>query len=268
MLQSSRNSLAAVAQLTDARIESGDPAVLGDGLLGVVGVLAENYALRRSLVDASVEDAAKQGLLDSLFGGQVDASALELVKEAVARRWVYAQDLLTALEQAGVTALAAAAGSEGRLGAVEEELFRFTRTLGGSQQLAQALDSQAGIDAKLELVAGLLNGKVAAITQQLVAQAVAHPRGKRVVEVLDSYSTVLAQRQHRAVADVTVARALTDEQASRLAGALSASYGRELALNVHVDPTIVGGVRVQVGDEVMNSTVQGRLDDLKRRLAG
>lgn len=268
MLQSSRNSLAAVAELTNAQIDAGSPAALGDGLLGIVGVLAEEYTLRRTLVDNSLAQDAKTGLLDALFGTRTDASALDIVKQAVARRWVYAQDLLTALEDSGVTALAAAAAAQGQLGSVEEELFRFTRRVAGEQQLELALESQAPVDAKFTLLDSLLDGKVGATTVQLVKQAVAHPRGRRTVEVLESYSAILARRQQRAVADVTVARDLSQAQADRLAGALSASYGRALALNVHVDPTVVGGVRVQVGDEVMNSTIQDRLADLKRQLAG
>ena len=79
---------------------------------------------------------------------------------------------------------------------------------------------------------------------------------------------MLAARQQRSVAEVTVAQPLSPEQQDRLTAALSASYGRELVLNVHVDPEVVGGVRVQVGDEVMNSTISDRLADARRRLAG
>ena len=79
---------------------------------------------------------------------------------------------------------------------------------------------------------------------------------------------MLAARQQRSVAEVTVAQPMSPEQQDRLTAALSASYGRELVLNVHVDPEVVGGVRVQVGDEVMNSTISDRLADARRRLAG
>ena len=267
MLQSSRNSLTTALEQASARIEAGDPAALGQDLLGIVGVLAENYALRRSLADAALTVDAKNGLLDSLFSSVVTADALGLAKQIVALRWVRAQDLLTGLEQSGITCLAASAQARGALGTVEEEVFRFTRLLAADHDLDRAVESTAGLDAKFGLLDALLAGKVAPESLSLVKQAVAHPRGKRVVEVLESYSAALAARQARSVADVTVAKPLDAGQAEKLAAALGKSYGRELALNVKVDPTVVGGVRVQVGDEVISSTIQDRLAELKRRLA-
>src|SRR5699024_5466866 len=107
-----------------------------------------------------------------------------------------------------------------------------------------------------------------ALPFSLVEQASLHPRGLRVATALDQYSDILAARQQRSVADVTVAKPLSESQTDRLQAALSASYGRELVLNVQVDPEALGGVRVQVGDEMMNSTVADRLADVQRKLAG
>ena len=89
-----------------------------------------------------------------------------------------------------------------------------------------------------------------------------------MAKALDQYSDILAARQQRSVADVTVASPLNEAQPERLQAALSASYGRELVLNVQVNPEVLGGVRVQVGDEMMNSTVADRLADVQRKLAG
>ena len=69
-----------------------------------------------------------------------------------------------------------------------------------------------------------------------------------------------------AIAVVTVARALTVEQAERLRAALSKQVGREVSLQVTVDPAVIGGVRVQLGDEVIEGTVAGRLDAAERQL--
>jgi F-type H+-transporting ATPase subunit delta len=87
-----------------------------------------------------------------------------------------------------------------------------------------------------------------------------------VSEALDNYGEVLAARQRRSVAEVVVARPLTPQQQERLTQSLSRSYGRELVLHVQVDPDVVGGVRVQVGDEVMSGTIADRLSDVRRRL--
>ncbi|GAP57817.1 ATP synthase subunit delta [Arthrobacter sp. Hiyo1] len=61
---------------------------------------------------------------------------------------------------------------------------------------------------------------------------------------------------------------MTDAQASRLQAGLDALYGRELKVNVSVDPTLIGGIRVQVADEVVDASVVARLSELRRQLAG
>lgn len=101
----------------------------------------------------------------------------------------------------------------------------------------------------------------------LLVHGAVNPRRRRVSEAYENFSEILAFRQQRAVADVTVARELTEQQKSRLEAALSASFGRKLVLNIRIDPDVVGGVRVQVGDEVMTSTIADRLAEVERRLA-
>lgn len=268
MLQSSRNSLARTLEDANAGIDAGLASGIGSGLLSIVGVLAGSVQLRKALADSAIAPEAKRGLLSSVFGGKVDATALEIATKASARRWARGQDLVTALETAGVTAVAASAQSEGKLGNVEEELFRFTRLVISDHELDAAFESAAPPAQKEKLVEDLLGGRAAPQTVELAAHAAAYPRGKRVSEALGAYSEILAFRQQRTVAEVTVARPLTPEQAQRLAQALSKSYGRSLVLNVHVDPDVVGGVRVQIGDEVMNATIADRLADLRRRLVG
>ena len=89
---------------------------------------------------------------------------------------------------------------------------------------------------------------------------------RTVALTLDSYLRLAAQERSRAIAVVTVARPLTAEQTDRLRAALSKQVGREVSLQVTVDPAVIGGVRVQLGDEVIEGTVAGRLDAAERQL--
>ena len=61
---------------------------------------------------------------------------------------------------------------------------------------------------------------------------------------------------------------LTEAQRQRLGAALARTYGREVRLNIDVDPTVIGGLRVQIGGELFDGTMLGRLDEARRRLAG
>ena len=102
-----------------------------------------------------------------------------------------------------------------------------------------------------------------AILDHLVQQ----PRGRRIAALLRAAATIVADEAGLAVATVTTATAIDAKQLTRLAAALSKSSGRELRINHVIDPAIVGGVRVQIGDEVTDGTVATKLTELRLQLA-
>ena len=113
----------------------------------------------------------------------------------------------------------------------------------------------------------LLAGKVETATLRLVEQAVAQPRGRTLEVALDEYAGLAAAYRRQVIALVRSARPLTDAQRQRLSAELRQIYGRDVQLNVVVDAGVVGGISVQVGDEVVDGTIIARLDEAKRRLA-
>ena len=94
------------------------------------------------------------------------------------------------------------------------------------------------------------------------------PRGRRIGELLSTAADIVADEAGLAVATVITASPLTTAQLDRLRAGLAKSYGRDLKLNVRLDPSIIGGVRVQIGDDVIDGTVATRLTDLRLQLAG
>jgi F-type H+-transporting ATPase subunit delta len=94
------------------------------------------------------------------------------------------------------------------------------------------------------------------------------PRGLKPAALVERFLELVAARQQRWIANVSVTRPLTASQLERLEAGLNAMYGRELKVNVNVDPSLIGGVRVSVGDEMVDSTVITRLSELRRKLAG
>ena len=77
-----------------------------------------------------------------------------------------------------------------------------------------------------------------------------------------------AHRREQLIAVVRVATELSAAQRQRLLAALTAAYGQGIHLNVVHDPAVVGGVSVQIGDELIDGTAASRLADVRRRLAG
>jgi F-type H+-transporting ATPase subunit delta len=103
---------------------------------------------------------------------------------------------------------------------------------------------------------------------RLVEHLVTVPRGRAVVAGLGELAAEAARRRERSVAYVVAPVPLSDQQEERLAATLQRIYSRPIALHVEVDPAIKGGLVIKVGDEVIDGSAIGRIDELRRRLAG
>ena len=85
--------------------------------------------------------------------------------------------------------------------------------------------------------------------------------------MLSSYADAAALRRQQLVAHVVVALPLDADQRERLTAALQRQYGRNVHLNVDVDPEVLGGIRVEIGDEVLDGTISRRLQEARRQLS-
>jgi F-type H+-transporting ATPase subunit delta len=246
-----------------------DPAAVAEDLFAVTGVLAAQPGLRRALTDPSRDGEAKAALIARLLDGKIGGGSVDLLAGLVRGRWSRSGDLVDAVEQYGVTAVLAGAERAGRLDSVEDELFRFARTIAGDQGLRDAFSARTeGLRRKAELVRTLLGHRAAPETVRLAVQAATLPRGLRTEQVLEHYVEAAAGRRRQLVAQVVAALPLTSAQRDRLGAALQRQYGRPIRLNVDVDPAVLGGIRVEVAGEVIDGTIVARLDEARRRLAG
>lgn len=262
-------SAGAVHDLTDdlrERVGQGaDPARVGSDLFSVAAVLRSEPALRRVATDVSVAPDAKAGLVTELFGGQLDEHSTALVAAAVRQRWTASRDLGDALEHAGVVAVVRSTDQADRL---QDELFAVEQTVQHTPELRDALsDTSRSLEDKRGLVRDLLEGKALPATVTLVEQALAGTH-RTVGVALQSYQQVAASILDEHVATVRVAEELGEDDQRRLADALARQYGRDVHLNVLVDPRVIGGMRVEIGHEVIDGTVSSRLDEARRRIAG
>jgi F-type H+-transporting ATPase subunit delta len=245
-----------------------DAAALGEALFAVTDVLAANPGLRRALTDPARDGQSKADLVARLFGRRLPGEAVDVVAGAARGRWSAAGDLTDAIESYAVTCMLASADAAGRLDALEDELFRFARTVEADQGLRDAFSYRTeGGDRKAELIRRLLDGRAAPETVRLAVQAASRPRGLRTEQVLERLVLAAAERRQQVVAQVVAATPLTTQQRERLEAALRRRYGR-VRLNIDVDPEVVGGLRVQVGSELVDGTVVARLEEARRRLTG
>jgi F-type H+-transporting ATPase subunit delta len=184
----------------------------------------------------------------------------------VSRRWTNSGDLADGVERLGEVAAVLSAGPDG--GKLSDELFALRGVIGDSPELRDALSDPNRSQAdKAGLLEALLDGKALPATVTLAKQALSGTYGT-VMAGLASYRRLAADVQGESVATVRVARPLSDEQEKRLTTALARQYGRPVHANVVVDPEVVGGIRVEIGDDVIDGTIASRLDEAGRKLAG
>ncbi|MCM3921112.1 F0F1 ATP synthase subunit delta [Frankia sp. AiPs1] len=244
-----------------------DASRVADDLRAVADLLRREPTVRRALTDPGAPPTARTELAARLLGRQLDAVSLRIVQTAVSARWSRPVDLQYALLELSVEALLVEAERDRALEEVEDELFRFARILGQNPQLALALtDPAAPASVKNALLARLLSGRAHPVTLRLAQQAAADRIHGDVERRLADFSRIAAARRGRVVAIVRTAVPLTDEVITRLGAAISRYFGRQIQLQVDLDPDLLGGVVVKVGDEVVDGSVLRRLAAARRAL--
>lgn len=268
MLGSSRESFAALRTSLDAR--SGEPgfATVADDLLAVAGLLGQEKSLRLALADSGQPAGVRGGVVRDLFGGKVSDTSLAVLEQVVSSRWSSDVDLVDAVERLGAQAAFTVAERDGSLDRVEAELFAVGRAVDGSADLQMALtDPSLAAAHKSALVRDLIGGEAAPVTTSLVSYAAANLRGRQPAIAIEALATLAADQRRRLLAEVRTAVPLTDDQTGRLAAALSAQQGRDVRLNVIVDPEVVGGIVVRVGEDVIDGSIATRLEQARRAVS-
>jgi len=237
----------------------------GEQVLSAGRDIAGSPQLRALLADPSVEVAEKTGLIGRIFSS-LDPTSAALLGELVGARWSNSDQLIDGIEQIGIRAIAISAPDDAD---IESELFVFSRAVSSDPDLELAVGSKLGDPAgKASLVDSLLGGKADPGTLAIVRHLVQTPRGRRIGELLSMAAETVADASGGIVANVTAAAPLSDAQLKTLADTLTAQYGREPRIAVRIDPSVLGGLRVQVGDDVIDGTIASRLSELRLQLAG
>lgn len=270
MQATSRESLATAGSRLDAVVDSASAAdldKLGDELFAVTRLVVAQKPLRTHLADPAVVAEARSELIRRLLGSQVGENTLEIVTDLVSSRWSRSLDLVEALELMARRATLGVAEKNGTLDDVEDELFRFGRILDREPDLTSLLaDTNQPEDNRVALLDTVLGDRVSSVSAALLRQTVRLPRGRHLDLAAEELAELTAARRDRYVARVSTAVGLTDEQERRLSATLTRIYGRPMTLQIELDETLLGGLVVNVGGEVIDGSVAGRLAAAGRHL--
>jgi F-type H+-transporting ATPase subunit delta len=261
----SREALAELVKKFDQTAEGLDAAglsTLADDLAGVAKVLLDEPVLAKHLADPTDNSAPKVALAQKLFDGKVSAPALDVLKEAVAQRWSAEANLVDGLEHVARLALLVRADKNNEGEAVEEQLFRVGRILDDQPRLTSLLsDYTTPAQGRVGLLRKVLDGAggVNDTASALLTQTVELLRGERADSAVADLAELAVARRGEVVAEVTAAADLTDQQRTRLAEVLGRIYNHPVSIQLNVDPELLGGLLIAVGDEVIDGSISSRL---------
>ena len=254
LIRNSDDSVAAAAQI-------------GTELFLVVDQLDRERALRVAVADQSLDASQREGIMNAVLGSKVAEPTKKVLSEAAKSEWSTPRELREGLINLGRRALLMGAEEQGQLEQVENELFGLSVLLEDEKQLAQLLsDRTATADKKRGLLASVIYGKVTMFTEALALQVIGRPESNPIDD-LAGVATQVAQLRGKTAARVTSAEELSDSQRETLAGKLEQIYGREIAIHSEVDPSLLGGMVIQVGDEVIDGSTRGKIARMRADLA-
>lgn len=257
----SRDSLA--PKLRDTREEAWR---IGNELFTITQVLDDSIALERALTDPSRPLEDKTAVLKTLLGDDVHPMTMEIMTDLVDRRWSRASDIANAVEDFGVDAMMYYADATDTTLQVAIELAQLHSALLNLPVVRSKLyDATATSEARVALFHQLFDGKgLNKVTMLLGEHATDNLRRRRYLETIQWLINKFSRHMGESMVTVTTATPLTDAQIKRLIEVYTAKTGHPVHINSVVDPTVLGGMRVQVGDEVTDNTVVAQLENLHR----
>ena len=274
-------------------VSEGERAQVAGDLAAVERLLDANADVRTALTDVTVPGPARRAVLAEVLESKVTEPARRAAAFAVgvvhaqevpgAMTWVAHRARLLADGRAveeeplahrdartRVGGYAAAVFEEvptAELEEIEDELFRFARTVADVPPLRSALgDRDLPVTERQAIVADLLTGKVRPATLRLVGYAVAGGRARDIAGTLAWLVERAAEARGWRVARVRAGQEVDAPERRRLEETLSRIAGSPVELQVTVDPSLLAGVDVEIGDLRLDATARGRLERLREHV--
>jgi F-type H+-transporting ATPase subunit delta len=245
-------------------------STLADELTSVAALFERESVVTRYLTLPAEDASPRVRLIERLVSDKVGEPALEVLKAAVSQRWSASKDLVDAVELVLRNALLTRAEHAGSLDEVEDQLFWFSRIVDAQPRLSILLgDYEAPADSRVRLLHNVLESAsttVNPVTVELLSKTVELLRGEPAEDAVLTLAEVAVARRGEVVAHVSAATELSDTQQERLSQVLSRIYGHPVTVQMQIDPALLGGLAISVGDEVIDGTLSSRLAAARTQL--
>lgn len=266
----SRESVAELARQFDevaADLDTDGLTRLADDLTSAAKLLRREPLLARHVADPSRDRAARVHLIVRVLSGKVSDPALDVLKSASEQRWSSTSDLTFGIQHIASLALLVRAEREDQIEDVEDQLFRFSRILDSEPRLITLLgDYTTPLAGRISLLNNVLARRASKNTADLLRQTVELLHGERADESIRDLANLAVSRRGEVVAHVRAASELSDAQSERLTELLTRIYGHPVSVQLDVDPALIGGLTITVGDEVIDGSLSSKLASAETHL--
>ena len=166
------------------------------------------------------------------------------------------------------TALLELARDEKSIDAVKAELDKFDAMLAEGADFRRLVRSTVfSADAQLKALSAVLDkAGISGTSAKFLKVLTANRRLFAVADVIRAFRALVAKFRGEATAEVTVAEQLNDRNLDALKAALKSVTGKDVALNVKVDPSIIGGLVVKLGSRMVDSSLRTKLNSIKHAM--
>lgn len=247
--------------------DSGEDAWrIGNELFTITNVLDHNIQLERALTDPSRPVEDKVAVVKTLIGDDAHPLTMEIMSDLVARRWSRVSDIANAAEDFGVDGMMYYADHTNATLQVSIELAQLYSALLNLPVVRSKLyDATVPAEARIKLLYSLIgNADFNVVTKRLAEHATCNLRNRRYLQTIQWLINKFSRHMGESMVTVTTATPLSKEQVKKLVAIYSAKTGHPVHINSVVDSTVLGGMRIQVGDEVTDNTVVAQLQHLQR----
>ena len=247
--------------------DSGEDAWrIGNELFTITNALDHNIQLERALTDPSRPVEDKVAVVKTLIGDQAHPLVMEIMSDLVSRRWSRVSDIANAVEDFGVDGMMYYADYTNTTLQVSIELAELHSALLNLPVVRTKLyDATVSSEARIKLLYSLIgDADFTKVTKRLAEHATCNLRNRRYLQTIQWLINKFSRHMGESMVTVTTATPLSKEQVEKLIAIYTAKTGHPVHINSVVDPTVMGGMRIQVGDEVTDNTVVAQLQHLQR----
>ena len=239
---------------------------IGNELFTITSALDHNIQLERALTDPSRPVEDKVAVVKTLIGDQAHPLVMEIMSDLVSRRWSRVSDIANAVEDFGVDGMMYYADHTNTTLQVSVELAELHSALLNLPVVRTKLyDATVSSEARIKLLYSLIgDADFTKVTKRLAEHATCNLRNRRYLQTIQWLINKFSRHMGESMVTVTTATPLSKEQVEKLIAIYSAKTGHPVHINSVVDPTVMGGMRIQVGDEVTDNTVVAQLQHLQR----